>query len=332
MTIREIAEKLGVSPAAVSLVLNNKPGVGEKRRQLIQNALRENGYQLRFPEKKILSQQICIIKCRASHQNDEFSILVLDAIEEYANRAGYTVSLVNITNDTYEQKIAALDLENLCGIIFFASDMQEKCLQYTMRIPLPKVYLDGCFSDRSINTVNIDQRLIANMAAEHLHKLGHVDIGYLRCVPTRSDLKQRFIFFKAAAERLGLNIMDNFVFDIDSTSENVERVIIPAFTDSSLHPSAIFGESDVIAAKCIQNLLQLGISVPEDISVIGIDNTRIALFSSPTLTVIDVNARELGRMAIDRLQQILADPSRAIVHSYIEPFLVQRESTCRKRA
>ena len=170
------------------------------------------------------------------------------------------------------------------------------------------------------------------MAAEHLHKLGHVDIGYLRCVPTRSDLKQRFIFFKAAAERLGLNIMDNFVFDINSTSENVERVIIPAFTDSSLHPSAIFCESDVIAAKCIQNLLQLEISVPEDISVIGIDNTRIALFSSPTLTVIDVNARELGRMAIDRLQQILADPSRAIVHSYIEPFLVQRESTCRKRA
>ena len=122
---------------------------------------------------------------------------------------------------------------------FFASDMQEKCLQYTMRIPLQGIF-GWLLSDRSINTVNIDQRLIANMAAEHLHKLGHVDIGYLRCVPTRSDLKQRFIFFKAAAERLGLNIMDNFVFDINSTSENVERVIIPAFTDSSLHPSAIF--------------------------------------------------------------------------------------------
>ena len=131
MTIREIAEKLGVSPAAVSLVLNNKPGVGEKRRQLIQNALRENGYQLRFPEKKILSQQICIIKCRASHQNDEFSILVLDAIEEYANRAGYTVSLVNITNDTYEQKIAAL-IWKTCVESFF---LQAICKKNAYSIP-----------------------------------------------------------------------------------------------------------------------------------------------------------------------------------------------------
>lgn len=61
MTIREIAEKLGVSPAAVSLVLNNKPGVGEKRRQLIQNALRENGYQLRFPEKKYFLSRFVLL-------------------------------------------------------------------------------------------------------------------------------------------------------------------------------------------------------------------------------------------------------------------------------
>lgn len=328
MTIREIAKKLGVSPAAVSFVLNDKSGVGAERRQMIQDALLENGYEIKRNEKKpVQPRQVCIVKYRASHQNDEFSIIVLDAIEHYANQAGYTVNFLNIDRNTYEQKISALDLSSLQGIIFFASDMQEDCLQYTMRLPLPMVYVDAFFSDKSVNTVNADQRLIVYWAAEHLHRLGHETIGYLRCVPTRNDLSQRFTYFKAAAEKHGMQLMPDFIFDIDNRPDRIEQALQDALANVHNFPTAIFAESDIIAAKCINLLTAMGKKVPEDISVIGIDNTAVASVASPPLTVIDVNARELGRVAFERLEQLIWDPNRSVVHSYIEPFLVRRKST-----
>lgn len=335
MTIREIAKKLGVSPAAVSFVLNDKPGVGAQRRQMIQQALLENGYEIHQTEKKnIPPKQICIVKFRATHQNDEFSIVVLDAIEEYANRAGYTVHLLNIDQNTYEQKISAMDFSALQGIIFFASDMQEDCLHFTIRLPLPAVYVDAFFSDQSVNTVNVDQRLIAYWAADHLYRLGHQTVGYLRCVPTRNELSHRFFHFKTAAERHGMQIMPDFIFDIDNLPDRIEQALQAAFAQVQEFPTAIFAESDIIAAKCIHLLTMMGKKVPEDISVIGIDNTTVASMASPPLTVIDVNARELGRMAVERLVQLICNPDRPVVHSYIEPFLVRRSSTgiCREKS
>lgn len=328
MTIREIARKLGVSPATVSFVLNDRPGVGAQRRQMIQNALLENGYEIKRSEKKIASpKQICIVKFRATHKNDEFSIVVLDAIEEYANQAGYTVSLLNIDQNTYEQKISAMDLSGLQGIVFFASDMQEDCLNYTIRLPLPTVYVDAFFSDKSVNTINVDQRLIAYWAADHLFRLGHKKVGYLRCVPTRNELSHRFFHFKTAAERHGMQLMPDFIFDIDNMPDRIEQALQAALSNVKVFPTAIFAESDIIAAKCIHLLTMMGKKVPEDISVIGIDNTTVASMASPPLTVIDVNARELGHMAFERLEQLIRNPERPVVHSYIEPFLVRRSST-----
>lgn len=328
MTIREIAKQAGVSPATVSLVLNNKPGVGAQRRQQIQTILLENGYQIK--ENKPLQakrKQICIAKYRVSYQTDTFSTSLMDTIEMYANLAGYSVNLLNIDSNTYQQKLSTLDFSNVCGIIFFASDITESCLNDTMQLPIPAVYVDIFSSHKSINTINADQRLVAYLAAKHLHNLGHRQIGYLRCFPTRGYLSQRFSYFKTSLLEFGMQLMPSFVFDVNLYSDHLEKTLGAILEDVCTFPTAIFAESDIIAASCIQVLNSLGYRIPEDISIIGVDNTSIASFTSPPLTAVDVNTQELGRMAFERLLQLMQDPTRPVMHCYIEPFLKRRGST-----
>lgn len=331
LTIREIAKQASVSPATVSLVLNNKPGVGPQRRKEIQTLLLENGYQIKEPAANAAPRkQICIVKYRANHKNDEFSTIILDTIEEYANRAGYAVNLLNIDEHTYEQRLSNLDYASLSGIIIFASEITDTCLNYTMRLPVPTVYVDIFSNHQSINTVNADQRLIAHLAAKHLYNLGHTRIGYLRCSPSRGYLSQRFHYFQSSLRELGMHLVPEFIFNINLFDDNLDEILRTSFADiaDTLNfPTAFFAEGDIFAASCIQVLTSMGFRIPQDISIIGVDNTTIASFTSPPLTSIDVNTSELGHMAFDRLMQLMQDPRRPVMHCYIEPFLMRRDST-----
>ncbi len=328
MTIRDIAKLAGVSPATVSLVLNSKPGVGAQRRSEIQALLTEHGYHIKTqPEALAPKKQICCVKYRTNHDNDEFSISILDTIEEYANRSGYTISVVNIAHDTYEQKLTSLDYSNLEGIVFFASEISEECLNFTLRTPLPTVYVDIFSAYKSINTVNADQRQIANLAAKHLVNLGHSQIGYLKIAPERGYLSQRFIYFNAALRELGVELTPMYIFTFDAFADDLDKQLYAAFSELDTFPTAFFAEGDLLAASCIHALTSLGFRIPEDISVIGVDNTKISQFTTPKLTSIDVNMREMGRVAIERLLQLIAEPSRPVLHIYITPFLVRRDST-----
>lgn len=328
MTVRQIAELAKVSPATVSLVLNNKPGVSAQRRREIQKLLEDNGFTIKSRAAKPAPlKQLYIVKCRILNEKDEFSIGLIDSIEEYANKAGYTVSILNIDKNTYEQKLSLLDYSMICGIIFFASEMPEDCLNYTLRTPVPTVYVD-VFSDyHAINTVNADQRLISTIAAQHLFNLGHRKIGYLKSSPERGYLDQRFCYFKAALTRLGAELMPDCIFNINLLADNLDELILEAFRNIKDFPMAVFAESDVIAASCIQVLTNMGFSIPEDISVMAVDNTKICTITTPKLTSIDVNTHELGRLAFERIAQLIEDPGRPVLHSYVTPFLARRGST-----
>ena len=328
MTIREIAKLAGVSPAAVSLVLNNKPGVGAQRRSEIQALLRENGYEIKEqPETSAPKKQICCVKYRTNYDNDEFSISILDTIEEYANRSGYSVSVVNITHDTYAQKLSTLDYSTLKGIVFFASEISEECLNFAQRIPIPTVYVDIFSAYQTINTVNADQRQIANLAARHLINLGHQEIGYLKIAPERGYLGQRFRYFSAELKSSNISLPPECTFTFDAFADDLDEQMYTAFSQLNAFPTAFFAEGDLLAASCIHALTRLGYRVPEDISVIGVDNTRISQFTTPKLTSIDVNMREMGRVAVERLLRLIDEPERPVLHIYITPFLVRRDST-----
>lgn len=328
MTIREIAKLIGVSPATVSLVLNNKPGVRAERRKEIQTVLINNGYTIRAcNESPVQKKQIYLIKDRSHYENDKLTVSIIDTIEKHAHQAGYITSILNIDEFSYEQKLSSLNYDDIQGIIFFFMDITADCLNYTLRMPVPRVYVDFFSEYYFVNTVDADQRMIAHLAAQHLINLGHRKIGYLRAAPSIGYLSQRYSYFQTAVSKLGVQIIPDFIANINPFADNTDEILRSLFSSAPELPTAIFAEIDSIAASAIRVLTNMGFSIPEDISVLAVDNTEICSLTSPKLTSIDANTHEMGRLAFERLSALIQDPSRPVLHSYVAPFLVRRDST-----
>ena len=328
MNIRELAKLAGVSPTAVSFVLNGRPGVSRENRSKIKQLLLENGYILKNEEKKPTSdKKICLVKCRSNYKNDDYSINVLDAVEQSAKHFGYSLNVMNISQSNYASVLADIDYVAIDGIVFLASEFTPECLKYTLRTPIPTVYIDIYADFEPINTINADQRLGSFLAARHLHSLGHRKVGYLRYFPLHGCLNQRFLYFKSTLHRLGMELDPNFIFEIDFTGEDAETQIKAALQNATELPTAIFADSDIIASSCVQLLQQQGVQVPQDVSVLGFDNTKLSSFVTPKITSIDIQAYETGQLAMERLHNLIEGPAQHVVQSYVSPTLIIRDST-----
>lgn len=328
MTIRQIAELAGVSPAAVSFVLNGRPGVSPEKRQKIQWMLREYGYTIKSEaEKSIAKKQIRFIKCRSKYQQDEFAINILDAVEGAAVALGCSVGVINIDPASYELTLSALDYSEISGIIFLASELTPECLRYTFQLPVPTVYIDIDANSEPINTVNAAQRSGSFLAARHLASLGHRHIGYLRSRPQYGCLGQRFECFQNAARQLELELAPAHIFDVDILAEGMEERLLRRISRTYKLPTAFFADSDALASIGIYALQQNGLGVPEDVSVIGFDNTKLSSLITPRLTTIEINVNEMGRSAVERLCQLMEDRTRPASYTDVSVSLVKRDST-----
>lgn len=330
MTIREIAKALNVSPTAVSFVRNNRPGVGPENRKRIQQMLIANGYDIQQYPPPAQWKYIKFIKMRTSYQNDFFAANILDAVERYVAQAGYQLSLTNATPDTDFSALFSDEKVQIEGIIYLASSFTKTDLRKTASLPFPSIYID--FEEDmdhfyQLNTVNADNYYASYLAVRHLYSLGHRRIGYIRSLQQLGCLKQRLGFFKQHLSMLGLSILPEHMIHLDlSSPDNLEVQIWRYIKNLQSLPTAFVAENDVIAAGLLNALLISGYDVPQDISILGFDNSRISEMIRPTLTTIDVNADELAHMAVDRVLSLI-NGSRSPIHINVGVHLVKRSST-----
>lgn len=330
MTIREIAQTLGVSPAAVSFVLNRRPGVGAEKRRLIEAALRENGYELRAQERPSSdTKHIKFIKKRVSYQNDCFAADLLDAVTRYAVQRSCQISMAVMPPDADCSALFAQEHSYIDGLIYLASSFTQGDLKKTMRLPFPAVYLD--FEEDpdnfyQINTINADNYHASYLALRHLFSLGHRQIGYLKSIQQLGCLRQRFQYFQQHLSTLGGHLRPEHVIAVDMSQDSLAQSLLHRFSVMSSMPTAFVAENDVLAVQALNVLQTLGYRVPDDISLIGFDNSQISTLVTPKLSTIDVNVEELAQAAIDRLLCLMAGP-HAAVHMNVGVRLIKRSST-----
>ena len=330
MNIRELAKLAGVSPAAVSLVLNNKPGVGSQTREKILKLAQEHGYHSTRMVQE--SKNILFLKYikhgMIVEDNAGFVSAIIDSIESDCREEGYTLNIV-VSEDELEKTLAEINYANFCGIIFLGTELDESSYPLLNRIPIPYVVIDNVMPHFSCNSIAIDNFEVVYGALKHLKEMGHTKIAYFKSdIPIQNFIERSNAFYRYT-ERFGLQVKKEYEYSVTPT-------LLGAFHDLSEQikgvkslPSCAFADNDTIAIGAIKALKKAGYKVPEDISVIGFDDIPFAAIHSPTITTMSIPKRAIGSLAVTQLHKMIYRDMPVNQKTRVGGELVVRHSTIR---
>ena len=339
ITIKDVARKAGVSPSTVSRVINNTtsliPFSEETRRKIFQAAeelhYRPSHFARSLRAKK--TQTICNILL---DYPTSFFAPLLRGIHTVAEKEDYSTIFIALPGSPEEvqpfKKFIGIDCSD--GVILWAGNTRivEKFIPLSELLRVPTVSTNVILEGTHIPSVTLDNTQGGHLAMKYLAGLGHRRIGFIGG-PDRDDFNERFTGYQNALKELGLPYEESLVTfglaDLDSGFEAMARLLaIPE------PPTAVFAANDYMAVGAIKAVLDKGMSVPNDISIIGYDDASPSRYSIPPLTTIQQPVELIGRKAAEILiQRLRSDPKKnhrqyEVERIVIKPELVLR-SSCR---
>ena len=330
--IKEVANKSGVSPSTVSLVLNNKPGISPQTRKRVLSALDALGFHDYIPRgtaknKKQTIQFVLYKKHGQVVSDTPFFADVLEGVEGQAKKRGYTlcVTYVNERSELSEQ-ISGLAASGCIGFILLATEMNHNDIDVFARLNLPFVVLDSYFEEIDQNIVVINNAQGAFLATCHLCEMGHTSIGHLKSRVPINNFYERKDGYKKALKYRGISYHANTVFELGSSVETAYADMKRHLADGRKLPSAFFADNDIIAIGAIRAMREAGVHIPQDVSVVGFDDIPMCEMLDTPLTTIRVPKRYIGKLALDRLVEILQDGKHAHIKIEVCTELIVRES------
>ena len=309
MTYKEIAQLIGISPAALSLALNNKPGVSDATRERVFQKVKEMGYDHLIKKSARQSTNLCFVVYKSHGEildQHPFFLLLMESIENQARSYGFSILLMTIDKRyPIEPQIAHLDGMDARGALIFATEMLEQDLVFFNKVQMPFVALDNDFTRLNINTVSINNQMGTFQAIEHLAENGHEKIGYLRSSTRISSFNEREKGFVDALSHFNLELEPKFIFTTRYTEEGSYQDFRKHLNEKPELPTAFVTDDDTIASGVMKALQEYGISIPDDISIVGFNDRPSCEISSPPLTSINVPKQSFGAEGIDTLMRLI---------------------------
>ncbi len=302
MTVREIAKLTGVSPATVSLVINNKPGVSEKKRAEILATLKKLNYPINFDYDnnnrdnknllfiKILKEGILV------EQNAGFIAKIVDSIQNECALNGYNLQMVTI-KENYAQNIKELKFSNVEGAFVIGTELQEIDYKALDTINIPYLVIDNSMPNYPCNSITMANEEMVDLAVRYVCNSGEKDFGYFRSSFDSQNFIERNSGVLKAVKKYGLLYDEDREFRLDATLKGSYEGMIKYLQDGRKIPKVIFADNDIIAIGAIQALTSMGYRVPQDVSIIGFDDIFLAENTLPSLTTIHVQRTMIGQMA-----------------------------------
>lgn len=309
ITAKEIAEKLRVSPSAVSLAMNGKPGVSEVTRERILTEAVRTGYSTHKKEVPSSIRNIRFVIFLAGRQNMEEESLapeILQGIEARAREYGHNV-LVSYFHAGGDWAAQALNIcRDTSGLIILAPGVEEQHVEKARtlleRQKIPVVLVGNTTEFPDVDCVSADNLQGASLAVRYLLEMGHPDVGYFRARPRNDSFEERQAGVLHARRRFGMNDRTLLQYvDAGITSEQAYRDICRWLDQGGRPLSAYFADTDILAAAAVRALTSHGYRVPEDVSVVGFGDLPICMMMDPELTTVQVMREQMGVAAIDRL-------------------------------
>ncbi len=331
ITAKELAEKLGISAAAISMALNDKPGVSTETRKKVRLAAEKYGYDFhRIKPSKLKNGSIYFIiykKNGAVVDDTPFFIELSHGISDACQKAGYKLRITYL----YEADEAASDPgallgQDCAGILLLATEMHSGELKPFLDLPLPIVVLDSYFESFSCDTVLMNNKQGAYLAARHLILKYRSVPGHLKSAYMINNFREREEGLKTAIHEHGLSTTQCMTLEMTPSMDGAYSDM-KSYLDSGQKPArSYFADDDLIAVGAMRALKESGYRIPEDVAVVGFDNQTVSQYIEPALTTINVPRNDLASMAVWRLVQRMALPDIAPCKIEVETELVDRFS------
>ena len=306
-TAKQIAQMIGVSQATLSLVINNKPGISDRTREMVIQELRDRGFEYLLTEPSetglsgIKSSNIGFVVYRAGKkllEYDSFFPLIMDGIERSAKENGYSISFITIDKDEIQEGIRRINDAKCCGIVIFATEMKEEDLLPFIESKLPFVLLDNHFNNYNINTVEVGNEQGTYRAVRYLYECGHRKIGYLRSDVDINSFLDRRKYALQAMHELGIKDPERYIFETGYPTELAYEGMKKILKEKKELPTAFLADNDLVAIGAMKACKEFGVRIPEDISFIGFDDRPVCFLSEPQLTTVAIPRDDFGAEAV----------------------------------
>lgn len=328
ISLRTLGEYLNLSPATISLVLNNAPGVRsipQDTRDRVTAAAAKFEYRPSFYARSLRKRQTYTVGVLVPELNDSYSAQVLGGVESLLIEEGYFYLTASHHRkpDLIEEYPRLLIDRSVEGFIFIDTIMQKS-------LNLPVVAVAGHRKIEGVTNVVLDQRRAVELALRHLYQLGHRKIAFMRGGSHSSDADDRWNCMMAVARELKIAVPPELVVQLQLRSSTPELGFGPAneLIQRGGDFTAMVCYNDISAIGAIRACVNHGISVPADVSIVGFDDSESAAFHNPSLTTIRQPLAQMGTVAARILLQRIRGQATFPDIVPIDPELVIRESTC----
>ena len=331
LTIKDIAKIANVSNATVSRVINNSPNVKEETKKKVLETIEALDYHPNTLARGMRINKTYTIGLLMATLTNPFYAETAKTIVDTANQCGYTIILCITNNDPKKQKeyIKILQERKVDGFLFASVLTQDKPVKELIKSKIPYMLFNRRFSsNKNINYVVQDNAAGTKMAVEHLMKLGHKRIAFIRGNRNFSTAVERFNGYQQALEENGFDYNEDIIVNGEYDTEKTIKAT-KALLALPTPPTAIVASNDLMALSAIEVIVSSKLRIPDDIALIGYDDVDMAGHSLIQLTTIAQNKTFMANIATQTLIKIIEDKqhSQQPIQIILKPQLVIRK-TC----
>jgi len=327
VTLKTIAEHLGLTAGTVSAALNNSAAarsIPEHTKNRIIEAAQELNYRPNFFARTLRLKRTYTIGVIAEEIGDAYGALIISGIEEYLRKNNYFFLTVIHRHDpkllqAYAQMLLTRGVE---GFITTDTSIQQK-------LALPTVAVAGHQPVEGVTNIVLDHKRAARLALEHLQGLGHENIAFIRGQTISSDSAVRWAAICEVAQELGIPIRPELTIQLEGVDSTpaIGYPFAKQLLGRKENFTALFAYNDISAIGSIWAFREAGLRVPEDISIVGFDDIPGAAYANPGLTTVRQPLVRMGQIAAQTLVDQIEERGENVQEIAIEPEFVVREST-----
>ena len=327
---KDLAEQLGVSRSTMSLVINGKPGVSDAKRAEILRKIHEmNCEHLLHTAPQEYTNVGFVIFRRGGSILDEhpFFAYFLQEMTGRLKEKNFSLTVLYMSASmTLAEQRDVIENSGCAGFIIFAVEMRYEDMQVFKESHRPFVMLDNSFLFNDVDTVAINNASGIRTAVNYLVARGHREIGYSQSRVQINSFRDRFDAYRQMLQAHGLRFREEYVAKVGYSDAEARQDMMRYVGQARNLPTAFVSDNDLVACGAVRGLQGMGITVPDDVSVIGFDDRAVCLSLFPNLTTMAVPKDVFGSFCVRLLTEKLKTHRSYALKMEIGTTLVERGS------